>query len=102
MKHNVSGVIEHDGKRYDYEATVYTGDDADNRNLDTVECLATEDGSPISDDFDALGKIDEIVLNDANERIRYCSGPDAIKDDETLDEYLGRMAKVWHPEEIGK
>ena len=41
-------------------------------------------------------------IDDANERVRYAQGSDAIMDDETLDEYLGRMAKVWHPEELKK
>ncbi len=67
MKHNVSGVIEHDGKRYDYEATVYTGDDADNRKLDTVDGITAQDESVDNNgDFETCEALEEKALDDAS------------------------------------
>ena len=37
---------------------------------------------------------------DEMERHLYTKGSDPIRDDESVAEYLGRMAKVWHKEEL--
>lgn len=100
MKHEIIGVIEKDGVRYDYEAVIFSGFEA-NSKRDEVPVLISPDGEvDCSEGNDLRDELCEMALDDANERVRYCLGPDAIKDDETLDEYLGRMAKIWHPEEL--
>jgi len=99
MKHNVSGVVIQEGERYSYEAEVYTGNES-YAYPDSVSDITNNDSETV--DGVLFEKLEGMVLDDANERLRYTTGSDSIKDDETLDEYLGRTAKVWHPEELKK
>jgi len=79
--------------RYVYDATVFSGDQSgcqdnvsDIRELlgDTVDCVSEE--------------LEDACYDDANERIH---NP-GVRDDETLEEGMARLAQVYHPEELKK
>ena len=96
MRHEISGTIEYEGDRYGYDATIYTGDEA-NFEYDEVTSIDCEGDCLHVWECDDL--ID-LIKDDANERVNYQGPHDPIKDEETLCEYLVRMAEVWHPEEL--
>lgn len=102
MRHDVNGTVGLDGERYSYSIIVWSGDDAHRGG----EVAAIEPDDMPLDEFveneELWNDVSEVCLDDASERIRYTLGDDAISDDETVDEYLSRMAKVWHPDELNK
>jgi hypothetical protein len=101
MRHDVNGVVEHDGEHYTYSATVHTGNDAHTYG-DEVAAIEPYGDKYSLDEFVADDELWEVVAErckvDARERIHH---PD-LRDEETLDDGLARLAKLYHPEELVK
>ena len=96
MRHEVEGVIEHDGERYSYNALIFTGDE---HRADEIAAIEPQDSD--LDEFVAneelWDKIADTCIADANERIHH-----DIRNDETLEEGMARLAEAYHPEELVK
>jgi len=91
----INGEIIHKGERYGYGADC--GNEYQNMYVGSVW---DSDGDWLILGEPRLVNMECSILADAKERIPYLGGSDPIKSSETLDEYLGRMAKIWHPEEL--
>lgn len=91
MRHEVNGVVEHEGEQYSYYALLWTTEDS-GRGDEVAEIEPLEgDIDEFVENHELYEKVADLCLNDAHVRLRYLCGPESISSIETIGEYYERL-----------